>query len=142
MTQAKAQLKNYRQSPRKVRLVAKAVRGKRVSDAIDLLTFTPNRAALPLQKLLASAVANAKSLSLNEEKLTIKELKVDEGPTLYRRRPRSRGMANPIRKRTSHVTVVVVETEPKAKRTNKRSTADNKKSKEVVGSDSSAVSKE
>lgn len=109
MTEAKAILKNYRQSPRKVRLVAGAVRGKSVAQALDILSFVPNRAALPLQKLLASAVANAKSLSIPTENLTVKELKVDEGATLYRRRPRSKGMANPIRKRTSHVTVVVAD---------------------------------
>ena len=117
MTEAKAKLNNYRQSPRKVRLVASAVRGKSVAEALDTLSFVPNRAAEPLQKLLASAVANAKDLNLSADNLTIKELRVDEGPTLYRRRPRSRGMANPIRKRTSHVTVVVVESAPKAKKT-------------------------
>lgn len=109
MTEAKAKLSNYRQSPRKVRLVASSVRGKSVAKANDILSFVPNRAALPLQKLLASAVANAKSLNLKEENLAIKELRVDEGPTLYRRRPRSRGMANPIRKRTSHVTLILSE---------------------------------
>ncbi|MCR4279783.1 MAG: 50S ribosomal protein L22 [Candidatus Zambryskibacteria bacterium] len=113
MTEAKAHLKNYRQSPRKVRLVAGAVRGKSIAEAIDILSFVPNRAALPLQKLLASALANAKSQNIATENLTIKSLMVDEGPTLYRRRPRSRGMANPIRKRTSHVTVVVTEGVPK-----------------------------
>jgi len=123
MAEAKAHLKNYRQSPRKVRLVASSVRGKSVKDALDILTFVPNRAALPLQKLVASAAANAQALNLNAEKLTIKELTVDEGPTLYRRRPRSRGMANPIRKRTSHVTVIIAETEPKQKKSKKVSKA-------------------
>ena len=73
----------------------------------------PNRAALPLAKLVASALANAKNLEMNVADLVIKELKVDEGATLYRRRPRSRGMANPIRKRTSHVTVVLGESKAK-----------------------------
>lgn len=121
MTEAKAKLSNYRQSPRKVRLVASSVRGKSVAEALDTLSFVPNRAAEPLQKLLNSAVANAKALSLSAENLTIKELRVDEGPTLYRRRPRSRGMANPIRKRTSHVTIVVVESTPKVKAIKPRS---------------------
>lgn len=109
MIEAKAQLKSYRQSPRKVRLVAKAVRGKTPKAAMDILSFVPNRAALPLQKLVASAVANAKNLEMNADTLIIKELKVDEGATLYRRRSRSKGMANPIRKRTSHVTIILSE---------------------------------
>ena len=113
MPEAKAHLKSYRQSPRKVRLVAAAVRGKSPAEAIDILSLVPNRAALPLQKLVASALANAKNLDLNAADLVIKELKVDEGATLYRRRPRSRGMANPIRKRTSHVTVVLGESKGK-----------------------------
>ena len=107
MNEAKAQLNNYRQSPRKVRLVADTVRGQRVEDALTTLSFVPKRAALPLQKLLASALANAKNLSLPTENLVIKEIRVDAGATLYRRRPRSKGMANPIRKRTSHVSVVL-----------------------------------
>jgi len=109
MSEAKAELNNYRQSPRKVRLVADAVRGKRVEEAITTLSFIPKRSALPLQKLLASALANAKNLSLPTENLIIKEIKVDTGSTLYRRRPRSRGMANPIRKRTSHVSVTLAQ---------------------------------
>jgi large subunit ribosomal protein L22 len=113
MNEAKAKLNNYRQSPRKVRLVASAVRGKTIAQALDVLSFVPNRAAEPLLKLLASAKANAQAKNIPVDNLTIKELRVDEGPTLYRRRPRSRGMANPIRKRTSHVTVIVAEGAPK-----------------------------
>lgn len=109
MQEAKAQLNNYRQSPRKVRLVADTLRGKKVEEAITNLSFIPKRSALPLQKLLASALANAKNLSLSPENLIVKEIRVDAGPTLYRRRPRSRGMANPIRKRTSRVSVVLAE---------------------------------
>ena len=109
MQEAKAQLKSYRQSPRKVRLVAKAVRGKSVTNALAQLGFTTKRAADPLYKLIRSAVANAKEKSMSEEKLVIKELKVDEGAILYRRRPRSRGMSNPIRKRTSHVSITLME---------------------------------
>ena len=112
MAEAKAELNNYRQSPRKVRVVADAVRGKRIEDAIVTLSFIPKRSALPLRKLLDSALANAKNLSLSAT-LVVKELRVDNGPTLYRRRPRSRGMANPIRKRTSHVMVVLTEASPK-----------------------------
>ena len=107
MLEAKAQLNDYRQSPRKVRLVLNTVRGKKVEDAITTLSFIPKRAALPLQKLLASALANAKNLSLSAEDLIVKEITVDAGSTLYRRRPRSKGMSNPIRKRTSHISVTL-----------------------------------
>ncbi len=116
MTEVKAELKNYRQSPRKVRIVADTVKGKRVEEALTILSFVPKRSALPLQKLVASALANAKSLSIATENLVVKELSVDAGPTLYRRRPRSRGMANPIRKRTSRVKVVLIEKAPKVKK--------------------------
>lgn len=109
MIEAKAHLKTYRQSPRKVRLVASAIRGKSPSDAINILSVVPNRAAEPLAKLVASAVANAKGKEMAVENLVVKSLTVDKGATLYRRLPRSRGMANPIRKRTSHVTVVLAE---------------------------------
>lgn len=107
MSEAKAKLNNYRQSPRKVRLVADSVRGKKIEEAITVLSFIPKRSALPLQKLLASALANAKNLSLPVEDLVVKEMRVDAGATLKRRRPRSRGMANPIKKRTSHITVTL-----------------------------------
>lgn len=100
--------------------MADLVRGKRVGEALDTLAFTPKRAAEPMKRLLSSAVANAKSLSLSIDNLVIKEIKVDEGATLYRRRPRSRGMANPIRKRTSHVSVTLEEREPKVKKSKKK----------------------
>ena len=109
MTDIKAELNNYRQSPRKVRVVAGTIKGKKVAEALTILSFVPKRAALPLHKLVLSAVANAKNLSIPTDKLVIKSLTVDKGPTLYRRMPRSRGMANPIRKRTSLVKVVLTE---------------------------------
>ncbi len=109
MNTVTAELKNYRQSPRKVRVVAATVKGKSVADALTILSFVPKRAALPLQKLVASAAANAKNLDIAVETLIVKELRVDAGPTLYRRQPRSRGMANPLRKRTSRVKVVLTE---------------------------------
>ena len=101
----KAELKNYRQSPRKVRLVVNAIRGKKFEEAINILEFMPKRASLPLKKLIESAYANAGKA----ENLVVKSITVDAGATLYRRRPRSRGMANPIRKRTSHISVVLSE---------------------------------
>ncbi|MDO8569871.1 MAG: 50S ribosomal protein L22 [bacterium] len=121
MPEAKATLSNYRQSPRKVRLVADTVRGKSVGEALITLSFIPKRSALPLQKLLASALANAKDLSMPTESLVVKEIRVDEGATLYRRRPRSKGMANPIRKRTSHISVLLASANKfnKSKKVNK-----------------------
>lgn len=107
MTEARAQLKTYRQSPRKVRIVADLVRGKKVEDAITALSFVPKRSALPIKKLISSALANAKNLSIPTEGLVVKEIRVDAGSVLFRRRPRSRGMANPIHKRTSHVSVTL-----------------------------------
>src|SRR4051812_48183948 len=116
MNEVSATLKNYRQSPRKVRVVADTVRGKNVSEALTILSFVPKRAALPLEKLVASALANAKHLEMATENLVVKEIKVDAGPTLYRRQPRSRGMANPIRKRTSRVVVTLAEGVKKMKK--------------------------
>ena len=115
MQEAKAQLNSYRQSPRKVRLVADAVRGKKVGEAITLLSFMPKRAALPIQKLVASALANAKDLSMSEENLVVKEISVDGGTILYRRRPASRGRSHPIRKRTSHISLTLGEKEKKGR---------------------------
>jgi large subunit ribosomal protein L22 len=107
MAEAKATLSDYRQSPRKVRVVADLVRGQKAEDALVTLTFTTKRAAKPLQKLLASAIANAKNLSLPIENMTVKEIRVDGGKILYRRLPMSRGRAFSIRKRTSHVNIVL-----------------------------------
>lgn len=108
MNEAKAELKNYRQSPRKVRLVADTVRGKKVAEAITALSFMPKRSALPLQKLLSSALANAKNLSIPTEDLVVKEIKIDVGPTLFRRgRLSYRGGRGVIRKRTSRVSVIL-----------------------------------
>ncbi len=104
--QITAKLNDYRQSPRKVRLVANLVKGKKVEDAKNALTFLIKRAAKPLANLIDSAVANAKSnFNIEKDNLFVKEFRVDEGVVLKRRRPRARGMAYPINKRTSHVFV-------------------------------------
>lgn len=113
MQEAKAKLSSHRQSPRKTRMVVDLVRGKRVAEALSILAFTPKRSAEPVERLIKSAVSNAKELSLPVENLVIKEIKVDAGSILYRRRPRSRGMANPIRKRTSQISVTLTEGKPK-----------------------------
>lgn len=103
-----AKLNDYRQSPRKVRLVANLIRGQKAEKALDLLAVTVKRATDPIATLLNSAIANAKNnFSLNVEDLFVKSLTVDTGAILYRRMPRARGVAYAIRKRTSHVTLVL-----------------------------------
>lgn len=110
MIETKAYLKHLRISPRKTRLVADSIRGLAAETAAKNLTFTHKGAALPLLKLLKSAISNAKNnLRLEPENLFIKEIKVDEGPTLKRHMPRARGRATIIRKRTSHITLVLSE---------------------------------
>lgn len=109
---ARAQAKYVRQSPYKVRRVLDLVRGLPVDDARDVLSFTNRRAADPIRKVLDSAVANAEhNLALDAEELVIAEAYADEGPTLKRWRPRARGRASRIRKRTSHITIVVADGE-------------------------------
>lgn len=100
---AKAKLSMYRQSPRKVRLVADAIRGKSVDNALQTLRFADKRAAGPIMTLLNGAIANAKDIGLKEDSLFVSKITVDEGPILYRRRARARGAAFSIRKRTSHI---------------------------------------
>lgn len=112
----KAFLKNYRQSPRKVRLVANLVKGKSVSDAVVALEFLPKRASTPLRKLLLSALANAKSQGQNEEMLFIQEMTVDKGIVMKRMMPRAMGRGARINKRTSHVAVTLAERTTKAKK--------------------------
>ena len=99
-----AKLNDYRQSPRKVRLVVNLMKGKKVEDAKNSLTFLIKRASKPLCDLLDSAIANAEhNFNITADKLFVKEFRVDEGVVLKRRMPRARGMAYPIKKRTSHV---------------------------------------
>jgi large subunit ribosomal protein L22 len=102
----KAFLKNYRQSPRKVRLLADLVRGKEVGKALQTLTFVNKRAALPVRKLIESAVANARSQGVeNVDKLVVKTIAVDKGIVMKRFMPRARGAAARINKRSSHITL-------------------------------------
>ena len=105
----KAFLKNYRQSPRKVRLVANLVRGKKVDRALILLSATDKKSTTPLKKLVESAIANAKSSGTKKEDLIIKEIQVNEGIVFKRYKPRARGRASAIRKKTSHVSIVLGE---------------------------------
>ena len=108
--EAKAVAKYIRISPRKVRQVVNLIRGKKVSDAMAILRFTPKGATEPVGKVLKSAVANAEhNLELNQDDLYVTQVFVDQGPTLKRIKPRAMGRADQIRKRTSHITVVVSE---------------------------------
>jgi len=105
-----AQLNNYRQSPRKVRLVADMARGKKVKDILPMLDNLSKRVAGPMKKLIQSAVANAvHNENLDKDKLFVSEIRVDEGATLKRSRPRARGRAFPIHKRTSRIMVRLTE---------------------------------
>ena len=106
----KAILKTYRQSPRKVRLVADTIRGKRVPDALATLSFLEKRAAAPIKKLLESAVANARqNFGTDPDDLAVREITVNKGAVLKRSMPRARGRATPIKKRTSHIAITLSE---------------------------------
>jgi large subunit ribosomal protein L22 len=107
----KASATHIRISPRKVRMVVDTVRGKSVSQALSILGFVRKKAALPVQKLLKSAVANAvENGGISDvDTLVIDRIIVDEGPTLKRYMPRARGRATPIRKRTSHIRIMLRE---------------------------------
>jgi LSU ribosomal protein L22P len=108
--QAKAIVKYVRISPRKVRQVVNLIRGKKVSDALAILKFTPHGSTVPVTKVIKSAVANAEhNLELVADNLFVNEVFVNEGPTLKRIKARAMGRADQIRKRTSHITVVVGE---------------------------------
>lgn len=107
---SKAVAKYVRISPRKVRLIMDQIRGKKVEEAFNMLTFAPQKGALLVKKLLDSAVANAEQNSdVDVDNLYIKRIFADEGPTLKRFRPRAMGRANRIRKRTSHLTLILDE---------------------------------
>jgi large subunit ribosomal protein L22 len=111
--EAKAVAKYIRMSPRKVRLVVDQIRGRSVNEAYALLQFSKKAAAEPVEKTLRSAVANAQYRAedqgqvVDADDLVIREVFVDEGPTLRRWRAAAMGRAAPIRKRMSHITVVV-----------------------------------
>ena len=112
-----ASLRYLRIAPRKVRLVTDLIRGKSVEEAQTILNFVRKRATKPLLKLLKSAIANAHhNFQLAKDNLYISEIKVDEGPKLKRWRPRARGQAFEIQKKTSHVILVLAEIETKPKR--------------------------
>ncbi len=106
--EARAQARYARVSPMKARRVVDLIRGLPAAEAQSLLRFTPQAASEPVGKVLASAIANAEhNGQLDRDSLWVSEAYVDEGPTLKRFRPRAQGRAYRIRKRTSHITVVV-----------------------------------
>jgi len=110
--QVKAKAKFIRMSPRKTRLVVNAVRGLVANEALDQLKFIKKRAAKPISKLISSAMANAEhNFELKKDNLYIKEIRVDEGATMHRWKPRARGRATPIRKRTNHINLILDEIE-------------------------------
>ncbi len=110
MQEIKASHRNARSSAQKARLVADQVRGMPVSKALDLLKFSPRKAAKLIYKVLFSAVSNAENNnSLDVDRLVVSRIMVDEGPSLKRIMPRAKGRADRIVKRTSHITVYVAE---------------------------------
>ncbi|MES2215674.1 MAG: 50S ribosomal protein L22 [Patescibacteria group bacterium] len=112
-----ASLKNYRISPRKVRVVADMIRGKGVAQAHQILVNAVKKAKHPLADLLASAVANAShNHKIEPENLFVKEIRVDQGFILRRSQPMARGSAFPIKKRSSHVSIVLDTREAKSKK--------------------------
>ena len=135
-----AKLKFLRISPRKVRLVANMVRGIAVDKALAILGFDPHYSARDIKKLIASAVANAKhNYHLDENNLFVKEIKVDMGPTFKRWFPRAHGKAAPLKRRTSHITVMLAERvarsggSQKSKVTSKGESASGEKGQKVRG---------
>jgi large subunit ribosomal protein L22 len=108
--ESRAVTRNVRISPQKARLVADLIRGKKAEEALLILQFTPKKAALILSKTLRSAIANAtETQNVDPDALYVKKTYVDGGATMKRFTPRAHGRATPLRKRTSHFTVVVDE---------------------------------
>lgn len=108
--ETRAVAKYLRLSPQKARLVARNIKGMPVEDAMNILRFTPKKAARMISKVLHSAVANAEQLpGVDVDSLVVKQVLVNEGPTMKRIMPRAMGRANRILKRTAHITVVVEE---------------------------------
>ncbi|MDJ0853429.1 MAG: 50S ribosomal protein L22 [Myxococcota bacterium] len=111
----KASLRNHRVSAQKARLVANQIRGKQVEEALNTLALSDKRVARPMEKLLRSAVANAEHRNSTDragidiDNLVVRHITVDEGPSMWRIRPRAQGRATWIQKRTSHINVVLSE---------------------------------
>ncbi|OGG43897.1 50S ribosomal protein L22 [Candidatus Kaiserbacteria bacterium RIFCSPHIGHO2_01_FULL_48_10] len=119
----KATLTNYRQSPRKTRLVTEVVKGKSVSEALTALKFLNKRGAAPIAKLIRSAATNAEKQGENARDLFVKQVTVDKGIVAKRFMPRAFGRAAPIRHRMSHVTVTLGKGTGTKKKTRRTKTA-------------------
>lgn len=133
--EVRAKARYIRISPRKVRLVLDAVRGMKAKEAVIHLSLMPQKAARPVKKLVESAIANAvNNFKLNDGDLRIIHLTADEGPTIKRWRARAFGRAAMIRKRTTHISVIVSEVD-----TAKKSKKDTAKKGLVVKQDKKAV---
>jgi large subunit ribosomal protein L22 len=110
--EAKAVAKHVRISPRKARLVVDLIRGRGAKEALAILQTLPNRPTEPIYKVLFAAMANAENnFEMDRDELYVAKVYIDEGPTMKRFRPRARGMASRIRKRTSHITIILKEKE-------------------------------
>ncbi len=108
--QAKAVAKNLRVSPRKAKLVVDLIRGKSLGEALSILALTPNKAARMTDKVVRSAMANAENNhDMDIERLYVDTIYADQGPTMKRYKAGPQGRAFPIRKRTSHITVILKE---------------------------------
>ena len=108
----RASARYVRIAPRKVRLVADQIRGKHYEEALALLRFSPRGAAITVRKVLESAGANAENnFDLDPEEMRIAQISVDEGPTMRRYRPRARGRATRIEKRTCHINLALTPTD-------------------------------
>ncbi|MDR2488632.1 MAG: 50S ribosomal protein L22 [Desulfovibrio sp.] len=108
--ETRATLKGVRVSPRKTRLVARNVVGLEAAKALDILQFTPQKAAFVLRQVLYSAVSNGANVSsIDPDALMVKEIIVNEGPSWKRFLPRAQGRASQVKKRTSHITVILAE---------------------------------
>lgn len=114
--EATARLSSYRQSPRKVRLVADLIKGKSADEALLLLSGAGKRAAPWIEKLVRSALANAKAKGADTNSLVVKEVRVDKGPVMKRWMPRAMGRAARINKRSSHIMLTLTEKEAKTKK--------------------------
>jgi large subunit ribosomal protein L22 len=129
--QVTAKLNLLRIAPRKVRLVADVVRGKTADEAQQILTFTNKKAVTPILKLLNSALASAKASQLEQSNLYISKITVDEGPKYKRFRPRARGQAYQIQKKTSHILLVLTEIKAGVKKAVKKDEVETKKEVEI-----------
>ena len=124
----KAYLKNYRQAPRKVRIVADLIKGKEVSRALLILDTTPKRATRQLTNLVKSAIANAKNNGgISTAGLFIKEIRVDKGLKMRRYMPKAQGRASGYDKHSSNVSLVLETREPVVKATKKQGDKETKK---------------